>query len=324
MHQDCAPQHHHDHAFGQDLPRCGEKRTRIVVVLTAVMMVGEIIAGIAFGSMALLADGLHMASHAVALGIAAFAYAYARRHAHDPRYSFGTGKVNALGGYTGAVLLAVFAIFMAWESIERFFQPIDIQFNNAIYVAILGLAVNAISAVILGGGHDHGHSHGHGHDHGDHDHAKGHVGDDHHAQDHNLRGAYLHVIADALTSLLAIVALLAGKYFSMNWMDPAMGIVGAILVARWSVGLLRQSGHTLLDRQADVATVERMRVAVEGDDGDRVTDLHLWSIGPGIRAAAFTVLSDAPLEPEAYRARIPEDLGVVHATVEIVPCRHDR
>jgi cation diffusion facilitator family transporter len=263
--------------------------------------------------MALLADGLHMASHAVALLITAVAYAYARRHAHDERFSFGTGKVNALGGYTGAVLLAVFAAFMALESTRRFFEPVTIQFDQAILVAIIGLAVNALSAWILGTGHgDHGHGeHAHGHDH------------HHHHHDHNLRSAYLHVLADAVTSLAAIVALLAGKYFGAGWMDPAMGIVGSLLVARWSWSLLKQTGHVLLDRQAPEATRERIREALESGHPERVSDLHVWSIGPGIWAAEIALLAEDPQPPETYKTRLSPDLGLVHVTVEVVPCVHE-
>lgn len=320
MHSECLPQHQHPHSFGQDERRAGEGRTRIVIVLTATMMVAEILAGLAFGSMALLADGLHMASHTVALGITAFAYAYARRRAHDPRFSFGTGKVNALGGFAGAVLLAVFALFMAWESVHRMLHPVSIRFDQAILVAVLGLIVNLVSAFILGvREHDHGHGHAHEHDHAaGHGHAPAHA---HH--DHNLRSAYLHVLADALTSLTAIVALLAGKYFGWAWMDPAMGIVGSLLVARWSVGLLRQTSHVLLDRQAPEPLQERVRNAIERDSGDRVSDLHVWSIGPGIWAAEITVVANDARDADAYRARLPEDLGLVHVTVEVQPCPHD-
>jgi cation diffusion facilitator family transporter len=222
----------HDHSFGQEKVRQGEHRTLIVIAITAVMMVVEIAAGITFGSMALLADGLHMASHTAAIGIAAFAYVYARRHAFDKRFSFGTGKVNPLAGFASAVLLIVFAGLMAWESTERFFNPIDIAFNQAILVAIFGLIVNGASALILGHSgpdHEHGHDHSHGHHHDE----------KHH--DHNLRAAYFHVLADALTSVLAIVALLAGKYYGLNWLDPVMGIVGALLVARWSLSLVRST-----------------------------------------------------------------------------------
>lgn len=224
----------HSHSFGQEKKQDSEHRTGIVVAMTVAMMVVEIAAGIIFGSMALLADGLHMASHAVALSINVFAYVYARRHAHDKRFSFGTGKVNALGGFTGAILLGVVALIMAWESAKRIVSPVEISFNQAIFVAVIGLVVNGISVWILNVKHDH-------HDHDDYAH------DHHHHHDHNLRSAYLHVLADALTSVLAIFALFMAKYFGLNWMDPVMGILGAILVSRWSLGLLRSTSHTLLD-----------------------------------------------------------------------------
>ncbi len=326
MHRDCLPHHEHPHTFGQDVRRGGERRTQIVIVITAVMMVGEIIAGLAFGSMALLADGLHMASHTVALGIAAFAYAYARRHAHDPRFAFGTGKANALGGFSGAVLLAVFAAFMAFESVARLLAPVAIQFDQAILVAILGLVVNVASAFILGFKHDHGHGHDHGHSHG-HDHHDAHTHQHDHApapeHDHNLRSAYFHVLADALTSLTAIVALLTGKYMGWQWMDPVMGIVGSLLVARWSIGLLRQTSHVLLDHQAPEEVLQRIRQALEQDGSDRVSDLHVWSVGPGIWALEGTILAESPEAPGVYKGRIAPDLGVVHATLEVVPCAHD-
>ncbi len=303
-HETCLVERGHDHTFGQQHRKTGESRTRIVIVLTALMMVAEILAGLAFGSMALLADGLHMASHAVALAITAVAYYYARRHATDERFSFGTGKVNALGGYTGAVLLGIFAAFMAVESFRRFFQPVTIQFDQAILVATIGLVVNAVSAWVLGSGH---------HEHDEHG---------HHHHDHNLRSAYLHVLADALTSLAAIVALLAGKYFQLGWMDPAMGVLGGALVARWSVGLLRQSGRVLLDRQAPEDVRREVGRAVEEGSTDRVSDLHVWSIGPGIWAAEIVVLAEEPRPPEHYKERLPRGLGLVHVTVEVLPCVH--
>ena len=282
----------HDHAFGQDRTRVGERRTFIVIAVTAVTMVVEIVSGIAFGSMALLADGLHMASHALALGITAAAYVYARRHAHDERYSFGTGKVNALGGFVSALFLALFVLVMAAESVNRLFNPVDIAFNQAIAVAVLGLVVNAASLFILGGHHDRGgHSHSHGH------------------ADHNLRAAYLHVMADALTSVLAIVALLCAKYFGWNWMDPIMGIVGAVLVARWSWGLLRDTSHVLLDRRAPARIRDAIRAAIEDHDASRVADLHVWSIGPNIYVAVITVVADEPQEPDHYKAMLPDDLA---------------
>ena len=240
----------HDHTFGQDEPRPGERRTRLVVLLTVTMMVAEIIAGVMFGSMALLADGLHMASHSVALGLALIAYVYARRHAADRRFSFGTGKVNALAGFSGALLLAVFAMGMALESVSRFVEPVSIEFNQAILVACLGLVVNVVSALLLQsqphshGADAHAHSHAHGHDHA-------------HEQDLNLRSAYLHVLADALTSVAAIAALLSGKYLGWNWMDPTMGLVGSALVATWSWSLMRSSARVLLDHQAPLTWCRR-------------------------------------------------------------------
>ena len=297
-----------------------------MIAVTATMMVVEVAAGALFGSMALLADGLHMASHAAALGINAFAYSYARRHAHDDAFSFGTGKVNTLGGFTGAVLLAGFALLMASESIQRFVAPVPIAVDHAIVVALVGLAVNGASIWILGhhhgsevggaahdrharavhGGHDHDHDHDHDHQHG--------LIDHHH--DHNLASAYLHVLADALTSLLAIVALLAAKYFGFAWMDPAMGLIGAVLVARWSIGLLRTTSAVLLDRSVpDIR--EAIRASLEQEEGARVTDLHVWSIGIGLFAMQATVVSPRPESPSHYKALLPNDPGLVHVAIEV-------
>ena len=331
----------HDHSFGLDRRQPGERRTLIVVGLTAVTMVVEIVAGLAFGSMALLADGLHMASHAVALSLAVFAYMYCRRHAGDPRFAFGTGKVNSLGGYTSALLLAGFAIYMAVESVARLVAPVPIAFDGAIVVAFVGLIVNGVSVFILDvrpkapdddveahhdgpGGHGHAHHHGYGHSHG-HGHHHGHGrshGHGHH-QDHNLRGAYLHVLADALTSLLAIVALFTGKYFGMIWMDPAMGIVGAILVGRWAYGLLRVSGHTLLDRQAPDEVQDAVRRPIEDYRDTRVAALHVWSIGPGLFAADIAVVSHEPEEPSVYKELLA-GAGLAHVTVEVHRCPGER
>jgi len=302
----------HDHVFGQDRALHAERRTLMVVVVTAAMMVVEVVAGVAYSSMALLADGLHMASHTAALGIAVMAYVVARRLAADRRFSFGTGKVNSLAGFASAVLLAGFALLMATESVKRLIDPVAIAFDQALVVAGIGLVVNGASAWLLAttphshGQHDHGHD-----DHGHHDH------------DHNLRAAYLHVLADALTSVLAIVALLAAKLAGAGWLDPAMGIVGAALVARWSVGLMRASAQVLLDRQAEPKVTEALRSALQADGRDRVADLHVWSIGQGIRAAAVAVVSDAPKSPSHYKALIPGHLGIVHTTIEIHQCpRH--
>lgn len=294
----------HDHSFGQGDRRAGEQRTMIVIVITATTMVVEIVAGLAFGSMALLADGLHMASHTVALAISVVAYVYARRHAHDDRYSFGTGKVNALAAFTSAVLLSVFAFFMVYESVGRFIDPVRIAFNQAISVAVLGLTVNAVSVFILGGHH------------ANNDETDRSNGD--HAHDHNLRAAYLHVLADALTSLLAIGALLTAKFFGLNWMDPLMGIVGATLVARWSWGLVREAGHVLLDRQAPMHVCQAVADAIESRGDDRISDLHVWSIGPNIYASSVAVVTGEPKSPEYYRSLLPDDLGIVHATIEVI------
>ena len=287
---------HHQHSFGQDQKRPGEFRTLLVITLTASMMIVEIAAGIAFGSMALLADGLHMGSHAVALSINAFAYVYARRHAHNERYSFGTGKVNTLGGYTGAILLAVFATMMAFESITRLIEPVEIAFNQAIFVAVVGLIVNGASVLILG--MDHGHNHDHHHD-------------------HNLKSAYLHVLADALTSLLAIFALLIGKYFGAIWMDPLMGIVGAILVARWSFSLLKTTSTIILDEQASADICNTIQLAIESEESSRITDLHVWTIGPGIYSAVISIVSNNPQQPAYYKSRIAEHIELQHVSVEV-------
>lgn len=300
----------HSHTFGQDVKRPGEKRTFMVIAITGTMMFVEIITGILFGSMALLADGLHMASHTAALSINAFAYIYARRHANDPRFSLGTGKVNALGGFSGAVLLAMFALLMAWESIQRLLDPVEISFNQAIAVAVLGLIVNGLSVFILGV-NDHRHEPEHNHD-DRHRHA--------HHQDHNLRSAYLHVLADALTSLLAIFALLSAKYFGFIWMDPLMGIVGAVLVARWSLGLLRTTAAVLLDHQGPESVRRIIADSIESDGDSKVTDLHIWSIGPNINAVVLTVVAHHPATPDRYRTRIPGNLGLEHISIEVHQC----
>jgi cation diffusion facilitator family transporter len=303
MHADDLKKWQHDHVFGQDRKRAGERRTLLVVLVTAVMMVVEIAAGLIFGSMALLADGLHMASHTAALGIAVVAYVISRRLASDPRFAFGVGKINSLAGFASAVLLLGFAAAMVTESTGRLINPVPIAFDQALIVAVIGLVVNGVSAWILIStpqehGHGHHHEHGHGHD-------------------HNLRAAYLHVLADALTSILAIMALLAGKYFGADWLDPAMGFVGAMLVARWSIGLIRESSWVLLDRQADEKKVEALRDSIEGSSPDRVTDVHLWCIGHGIYAAEISIVSSSPKSSNHYKELIPPQLGVVHATIEV-------
>lgn len=314
MHQQSLQKWLHPHTFGQDLAQPGERRTRVVIAITAVMMVAEIVGGWIFGSMALLADGLHMASHASALTISALAYAYTRRHAHDRRFTFGTGKVNSLAAFASAVLLVIFAIIMAWESTRRFLAPVPIEFNYAIAVAVLGLGVNGACMLILHlrpGEHEH-HHHEHD-DHKEHHHEHGH--------DHNLWSAYLHVFADAVTSLLAIFALLGAKYTHQNWLDPLMGIVGAVLVTRWSVSLLLASGRVLLDWAAPPELQDAIRSAIESHSDARVSDLHVWSIGPGIYAAEIAVVDSHPLPPEQYAAKASRDLPLVHVTVQVQTCK---
>lgn len=298
----------HDHVFDQDQQKAGEKRTLLIVILTAAMMVVEIATGLMYGSMALLADGLHMASHATALGIAVFAYVISRRLAADPRFAFGVGKINSLAGFASAVMLLGFALIMVIESTDRLINPLSIAFDQALVVAVIGLVVNGVSAwVLISTPHEHGHAHGHDHH-------------DHHGHDHNLRAAYLHVLADAVTSLLAIVALLAGKYMGAGWLDPVMGIVGAALVARWSYGLIRETSRVLLDRQTEKEHLAALQEAIEGQSSDRVADLHVWSIGHGIFAAEIAIVSDSPMPPNHYKSLIPMRLNIVHTTVEVHQC----
>ncbi|WP_159716221.1 CDF family Co(II)/Ni(II) efflux transporter DmeF, partial [Geminicoccus flavidas] len=301
----------HDHVFlGADHAR-NERRTWFVVALTAAMMVAEIAAGLAFGSMALLADGFHMATHAAALTIAALAYLYARRHARDRRFTFGTGKLGELAGYSSAMILAVIALLIGIESLVRLAAPIPIQFEEAIAVAVLGLVVNLVSAWMLHQGEHHDHGHHHHHDHGHvHDH-----GHDHHA-DHNLRSAYIHVLTDALTSVLAIAGLLAGRFYGWFWMDPLMGIVGSVVIAHWSWGLLRGAGAVLLDMMPDEALAGQITSALEQGD-DRVTDLHLWRVGPGHMAAIVALVSDQPRAPAYYKAKVAHLQQLSHVTVEV-------
>jgi len=303
----------HRHVFLGKRHGLYERRTWIVVGITATMMIAEIVAGTVFGSMALLADGWHMATHAAAIGIAAFAYRFARTHAHDSRFTFGTGKVGDLAAFASAIFLGLIAILIAWESAVRLYSPIAIQFGEATVVAVVGLVVNLVCAWLLferdDGQHDHGHHHHHGHSH---DHG-------HHGKDLNLRAAYLHVVADALTSVLAIVALLAGRYFGWVWLDPIIGIVGAIVIARWSYGLIRSSAATLLDTVPDKELQLRIRERLE-TTGDRVSDLHLWQVGPGHHAAIVSIVADMPEPPQAYKSKLADLPGLSHVTVEVERC----
>ncbi|MGI5829038.1 MAG: CDF family Co(II)/Ni(II) efflux transporter DmeF [Bradymonadia bacterium] len=299
-----------DHGFGQDRMLPAEGKTKIVIVITMIAMLGEIVAGIAFGSMALLADGIHMAAHALAMSISFLAYRYIRKHAFNPKFSFGTGKINALAGYTGALLLVVFALAMAYESVDRLIHPQDISFNAAILVACLGLAINLVCAFIMG--HDHGHKHAHKHDH-EHEHAHK------HEHDSNFKAIYLHIITDALTSLLAIAALVAGKYFSAAFLDPAMGILGAALILWWARSLIQECTATLLDHQSQ-AVSDKIRSALAPYEHE-ICDLHTWSIGHQIYAGELTILVDEHTNPDSIKTSLADIEELVHLTVEI-HCKH--
>lgn len=300
----------HTHEYLGSAHDRNARRTLWVVLLTLAMMVAEIAAGYLTGSMALLADGFHMATHAGALGIAAAAYAYARRHAGSQRYSFGTGKVGDLGGFASALILGIVALSVGIESAIRLFQPGEVQFDMAIFIAVIGLVVNIVSALLLGHGHSHDH-HPHDHDHGhDHHHHGGH--------DNNLRSAYLHVIADALTSVLAIAALLAGRFLGWEWLDPAMGIVGALVIARWSWSLMKVTAGVLLD-QTDEHVAEEIRELVEQPGDARITDLHVWRIGPEAHAAIVSVVGNAGVDLAGIRQRLVPVHEVRHLTIEVQP-----
>jgi cation diffusion facilitator family transporter len=313
MHTHTLESWQHSHVFLGRKHDENERRTWLVVALTAVMMVAEIIGGTMFGSMALVADGWHMSTHAGALAIAALAYRFARRYAHDERFGFGTGKLGELAGYSSAIILGMIALLIGYESAFRLLNPVSISFDQAIAIAMIGLAVNLASAWLLRDAHAHGHEVHHDHEHYHHR---------HHHHDHNLRAAYLHVLADALTSVLAITALLAGRFYGWFWMDPVMGVVGALVIAHWSLGLLRSSGAVLLDAVPDTRLAARLKARLE-QGTDRVADLHLWRLGPGHLGVVASVVSDAPQAPEVYKARLAGFAGLSHVTVEVHACRHD-
>ncbi|MBX9757457.1 MAG: CDF family Co(II)/Ni(II) efflux transporter DmeF [Beijerinckiaceae bacterium] len=300
----------HDHNFLGDHHDDNARRTRAVVALTFVMMIGEIVAGLAFNSMALLADGIHMATHAGALAVAAAAYAFARRNVDNPRFSFGTGKVGDLAGFASALFLMFVAFAIAAESISRLYDPRPVAFLEAGVVAVIGLLVNIVSAFMLGGGH--GDDEHHGHDHG-HAHGHDHVQHDARHHDNNMRSAIAHVLTDALTSVLAIVALLSGAYLGWLWLDPVMGVVGAIVITIWAIGLLRDTAGVLLD-VTDSKLESEVRKTVEAS-GARILDLHLWRIGPGAHAAIVSV-ADGVL-PEVVRTQLAGVRELVHVTVEV-------
>jgi len=319
----------HSHAFDSG-NRAGERRMWVVVAITAATMVTEIVAGIVTGSMALLADGWHMATHVVALSIAGLAYLLARRWSRDERFAFGTWKIEVLGAFTSALLLGVVALAMVWESAHRLLHPEHIRFVPALVVAAVGLAVNFASALLLEGhahshpGHPREHDHHHDHDHehgGGHDRRQGH-GHDRAHDDLNLRSAYMHVVADAFTSVLAIVALSAGLWGGWHWLDPVMGIVGAGVIGWWARGLLAESARVLLDREMDSPVVADIRRAIESDGDAEIADLHVWRVGRDKYAAVVMVVADRPLEPEAYRRRVASLPSLVHVSVEVNRCPH--
>jgi cation diffusion facilitator family transporter len=383
-HDDQASSESHSHVFLGEGHEANERKTWTVIVLCGIMMIVEIVGGGLFGSLALIADGLHMSTHAGAMLIAALAYTYARRHATDNRFVFGTGKLGDLAGFTSAIVLAIITLLIGYEAIQRFFDPVGIAFNEAIPIAVVGLVVNIVSAWLLNGehhGHSHGGSHGHSggdshgggdsnvlsrtgghghsnilspgghhrhtHDdqgdhshthanadgagHGDRDHNHGHdhphsPGDDHHGhgaaptqattRDNSIRSAYVHVIADAFVSVLAITGLILAKVYGWLWMDPLAGIIGAVVIANWSITLIRDTAGILLDVCPDEATRERLRRAIE-IDGDRVVDLHLWRLGPGHLAAVLAIATSKPRDATFYRGRLSSFACLSHITVEV-------
>ena len=301
MHVDTLKNWQHSHDFSIKNQK-GERRTKYVLVLTAVTMIIEIIAGSVYGSMALLADGWHMGTHVAAFMITLFAYHYSRKHADNPVYTFGTGKVNVLGGFASAIALAVVALVMLIESIQRIINPETIQFDEAILIAVLGLFINLISAYLLKDDHSHHHH-------------------DHHEHDHNLKAAYLHVIADALTSLLAIIALLCGKFYGWNWLDPVMGFVGAIIITRWSYGLLKQTAPILLDSSIGEEDKKEIIDIIENDADNRVTDIHIWQVSANHYAAIISLVTHYPNTTEYYKELLKKFSNLSHITIEVNECK---
>jgi cation diffusion facilitator family transporter len=313
-----------DHHFlGQGHERA-EARARLAAGVTAAFMVVEIAAGLIFGSMALLADGIHMGTHVGALGLAAGAYWLARRNSSNARFTFGSGKFGDLAAFASAVILGVVALGVAYESIERLFAPTAVDYRNALFIAAFGLLVNIVSAFILGGGHEHGHGHGHhdhdhSHAHDDHDHDHGHSHA--HGMDNNMRAAFVHVVADAATSVLAILALAGGLVWGLRWLDPVVGLIGAGVIASWSYGLVRDSGMVLLDATADPKLERDIRGMVERELGARVADLHLWRLGPGHQGLIVSLVSPDEISAESVKGKLREHYpDLSHVTIEIAVC----
>lgn len=316
MHEHQLSHWQHSHDFAR-ISRKGERRTQWVLMLTFTTMVVEIVAGMKFHSMALLADGWHMATHVLAFMIAIFAYRYSRIHAQDQTFAFSPAKVSVLGGFASSVALAMVAFMMMAESAERLIAPQVIQFDEAILVAAVGLLVNLLSALLLGD-HDHHHGHDHDHDHEEHDHHE-----HHHHHDHNLRAAYLHVMADALTSILAIVALLAGKYYGWDWLDSVMGFVGALVILTWAWGLIKETSPVLLDQGIDEHYLQAIQDTLEEDGECRVSDIHIWRISPSHHAAIIVLVTRFPKSPSYYKTLLANFVHLDHLTVEVNGCVGD-
>jgi cation diffusion facilitator family transporter len=319
----------HGHYFLGDAHEHNERKTWIVIAITTTMMVTEIVGGIWFGSVALIADGLHMSTHTGALLIAALAYSYSRRYAHDHRFAFGTGKLGDLAAFSSAIVLAMVALLIVYESIERFFHPVEIAFGEAIPIAFLGLAVNLVSAFLLRDDHHHGHGHDHDHehdhdDHDDHDHDHDHHhdhdhGHDRHAayrRDNNLRAAFVHVATDVVVSVLVIVGLFAARALNWLWLDPAVGLLGAAVVGIWAFNLLRSAGAVLLDMSPDPTLPQKIADRLE-QNGDRIFDLHLWRVGPGHVAGIVSLVSAQPQGPSVYKSRLADLRSLSHVTIEV-------
>jgi cation diffusion facilitator family transporter len=318
------PSPHHHVFLGKDHERA-ERRTWAVIVLCTVMMIAEIIGGALFGSLALIADGLHMSTHAGALLLAALAYTYARKYANDRSFTFGTGKFGDLAGYSSAIVLAMIALLIGYEAVSRLLNPVPISFNEAIPIAVLGLVVNVASAWLLAGGHRHDHGHGHAHGHS-HDHSHDHGEERHHEpahgahhRDNNMRAAVVHVMADAAVSILVIIGLVLARTFGWLWMDPLAGFIGALVIANWSMALMRDTSGILLDRTPDPRMAEKVRMAIESE-GDQVTDLHLWRLGPGHLGAIVCVATSGTREAADYRQRLAKFADLSHVTVEVAHC----
>jgi cation diffusion facilitator family transporter len=315
----------HGHYFLGDAHEHNERKTWIVIGITTTMMVAEIVGGIWSGSVALIADGLHMSTHTGALLIAALAYSYSRRYVHDHRFAFGTGKLGDLAAFSSAIVLAMVALLIVYESIERFFHPVEIAFGEAIPIAFLGLAVNLVSAFLLRDDHHHhghGHDHEHDHDHDDHEHEREHDhdhGHDRHAayrRDNNLRAAFVHVATDVVVSVLVIVGLFAARALDWLWLDPAVGLLGAAVVGIWAFNLLRSAGAVLLDMSPDPTLPQKIADRLE-QNGDRIFDLHLWRVGPGHVAGIVSIVSSQPQVPSVYKSRLADLRSLSHVTIEV-------